>query len=382
VLNSSISMNGGSAQDTWLQNDLAANPNLCTLSFFHHPLYSSTGGSGSGGLTYSGVRRPWDIMYPAGVDLVLGGHRHFYERLAPMKADGTSDPVTGTREIIVGTGGIGGGTLTNIHPRSEVRNGNTFGVLKLYLYDDSYAWKFIPVAGQTFTDSGSTACHGAPGSGGSGGVSASQSTVAAAPSSFTAGSGSSSITVTVNNSSGTPISGASVVMSATGTGNTFTPSTGVTNGSGVFTSTLTATGAGAKTVSASANGVAILQTAPVTVTPGPLSTTQSTLTASPTSFVAGSGLSTLTVTAKDAFGNPISGATVVLASSGTGNTLTQPSGTTGTNGVASGSLASTDAELKTISATINDTDHTDGGRERDPAELRWREHFACALSGQ
>ncbi len=355
VLNSSISMNGGSAQDNWLQNDLAANPNLCTLAYFHHPLYSSTGGSGSGGATYSGVRRPWDVMYPAGVDLVLGGHRHFYERLAPMKPDGTADPVTGTREIIVGSGGIGGGTMTNLHPRSEVRNGNTFGVLKLYLYDDSYAWKFIPVAGKTFTDSGSTACHGAPGSGGSGGVSASQSTVGASPSSFTAGSGSSTVTVTANNSSGTPISGASVVMSATGTGNTFTPSTGATNGSGVFTSTLTSTGAGAKTVSASANGVAILQTAPVTVTAGALSPTQSTLSASPTSFVAGSGSSTITATAKDAYGNPITGASVVLASSGTGNTLTQPSGTTNSSGVATGSLASTDAELKTVSATIDGT---------------------------
>ncbi|MGH7615520.1 MAG: metallophosphoesterase family protein, partial [Gemmatimonadales bacterium] len=79
VLNSSISIGSGSAQDTWLQNDLAAHPNLCTLSYFHHPLYSS---GGSGPLTYSSMRRPWDVMYPAGVDVVLGGHRHFYERIA------------------------------------------------------------------------------------------------------------------------------------------------------------------------------------------------------------------------------------------------------------------------------------------------------------
>ena len=354
VINSSISMTSTSAQDAWLRNDLAAHPNLCTLAYFHHPLYSSEGGSGSGGVTYSGVRRPWDVMYPAGVDLVLGGHRHFYERLAPMKPDGSADPVTGTREIIVGSGGIGGGTLTNLHPRSEVRNGDTRGVLKLYLYDDSYAWKFIPIVGKTFTDSGSTACHGAPGSGG-GGVSGSQSTVAASPASFTAGSGSSTITVTAKDASGNPVSGANVGLSSTGTGNTFTPGSGTTNGSGVFTSTLTSTGAGAKTVSATANGIGIIQTAPVTVTAGPLSGTVSTLTASPSSFVAGAGASTITATAKDAYGNPIGGATVVLASSGTGNTLTQPSGPTNSSGVATGSLASTVAELKTVSATISGT---------------------------
>jgi len=63
----------------------------------------------------------------------------------------------------IGMGGIGGSSLTNVFPLSEERNGNTFGVLKLYLYDDSYAWKFVPVAGKTYTDSGSTACHSRPG---------------------------------------------------------------------------------------------------------------------------------------------------------------------------------------------------------------------------
>jgi Ca2+-binding RTX toxin-like protein len=39
----------------------------------------------------------------------------------------------------------------------------TYGVLKLTLSDGSYDWQFIPVAGQSFTDSGSGQCHGAPG---------------------------------------------------------------------------------------------------------------------------------------------------------------------------------------------------------------------------
>jgi hypothetical protein len=32
-------------------------------------------------------------------------------------------------------------------------------VLKLTLNAGSYAWKFLPIAGQTFTDSGTGTCH-------------------------------------------------------------------------------------------------------------------------------------------------------------------------------------------------------------------------------
>ena len=41
---------------------------------------------------------------------------------------------------------------------SQVRS-TTYGVLRLQLGASSYSWKFLPVAGQSFTDSGTTACH-------------------------------------------------------------------------------------------------------------------------------------------------------------------------------------------------------------------------------
>jgi len=40
-----------------------------------------------------------------------------------------------------------------------VRNASTFGVLKLTLGDGTYSWQFIPITGQSFTDSGSGTCH-------------------------------------------------------------------------------------------------------------------------------------------------------------------------------------------------------------------------------
>lgn len=80
------------------------------------------------------------------------------------------------------------------------------------------------------------------------------------------------------------------------------------------------------------------------------------MSASPSPITASNGasLSTITVTVLDAFGNAVSGATVSLtATPVTGNTLTQPVGTTDANGQITGTLASTKAEVKTVSATVN-----------------------------
>jgi hypothetical protein len=116
----------------------------------------------------------------------------------------------------------------------------------------------------------------AGGGGGGGGVSASLSTVSANPGSITAGSGTSTITVTARDASGNPVSGATVVLSASGTGNTLTQPVGPTDASGVATGTLSSTVAESKTVSATANGTAITQTATVqvqAVTPGSITHT-------------------------------------------------------------------------------------------------------------
>ena len=89
-----------------------------------------------------------------------------------------------------------------------------------------------------------------------------------------------------------------------------------------------------------------------TGTPGPVSPSQSQLTATPASIAADGSISTVTVIARDANGNAISDAAVVLAATGTGNTLTQPAGPTDPSGAASGTLSSTVAETKTVSATV------------------------------
>src|SRR5207247_9443255 len=123
-----------------------------------------------------------------------------------------------------------------------------------------------------------------------------------------------------------------------------------TNASGVATGTLSSTTAEPKTVAETSNAVAITQTATVVVNAGTVSAAQSTVAAT-SPITAGSGTSTITVTARDASGNPIQGATVVLAARPTrGTTLTQPVAATDANGVATGSLPPPAGGPQTVSA--------------------------------
>jgi hypothetical protein len=93
------------------------------------------------------------------------------------------------------------------------------------------------------------------------------STVAASPASIEAGTGLSTITVTVRDGAGAAVSGATVTLSATGSGNILTQPSAPTGADGVATGTLQSVVPGTKVVSAVVNGaVAITATATVTVT--------------------------------------------------------------------------------------------------------------------
>ncbi len=158
ALNTNCSEAGGcgatSAQGKWLQADLAANKNYCTLAYWHIPRFSS------GGRANANSQKFWDQLYAADADVILAAHDHLYERFAPQTPSGVADPARGIREFIVGTGGANTTSLTAIAANSEVRNDKTAGVLKLTLHPTSYDWQFVPEVGKTFTDAGTTQCHG------------------------------------------------------------------------------------------------------------------------------------------------------------------------------------------------------------------------------
>jgi hypothetical protein len=147
-------MVAGSEMRAWLTADLAANTRPCTLTVWHHPRFSS--GAHGNNPRSSEV---WTELYNANVELVLSGHEHDYERFAPQRPSGVADPATGIRQFVVGTGGTGLRAFGTVQPNSEVRESSTYGVLKLTLRANSYEWEFVPIAGQTFTDSGTGTCH-------------------------------------------------------------------------------------------------------------------------------------------------------------------------------------------------------------------------------
>ncbi|MEA2405580.1 MAG: hypothetical protein QOE08_2227, partial [Thermoleophilaceae bacterium] len=152
-----VACDASSAQVTWLRQDLADHPTACTLAYWHHPLFTSDAEPGAG--PTAAVRPIWDALQDGGADLVLNGHAHMYERFARQLPDGTADP-GGIREIVAGTGGYTEHTVTTPHAQnSEVLDKDTFGVLQLTLRDTGYSWQFLPVAGKTFTDSGTESCH-------------------------------------------------------------------------------------------------------------------------------------------------------------------------------------------------------------------------------
>ena len=154
ALNSEIDTSANGAQGTWLQSDLAANPKACVLAYWHKPRWSSGSTHGSD----SGMQAIWQILYNAGAEVVITGHEHNYERFAQMNASGSAVS-QGMREFVVGTGGASHYGFGSALSTSEVRNSSTYGVLKLTLSGSSYSWQFVPVAGSTFTDSGSNNCR-------------------------------------------------------------------------------------------------------------------------------------------------------------------------------------------------------------------------------
>lgn len=144
----------GSPQEVWLRVDLQASDSRCTLAYFHHPLFAS-GPNGNA----PQMRALWQALYDFNADLVLNGHDHVYERYAPQTPQGVADPARGIRQFVVGTGGHSLTRFVAIQPNSEVRSNEAFGVLKMELAFDGYAWEFRPVTGSAFTDSGSGTCH-------------------------------------------------------------------------------------------------------------------------------------------------------------------------------------------------------------------------------
>lgn len=153
VLNTEVDVGEDSEQMAWLRRDLREHPVKCTLAYMHRPRFSS-GKHGDS----ERVKPLFAALYEGGVDVLLGGHDHLYERYAPQDPEGREDRARGVRQFVVGTGGAPFYDLAAAGPNSEARQNHVHGVLRLVFHPEGYDWEFVGV-NQTFADRGSDRCH-------------------------------------------------------------------------------------------------------------------------------------------------------------------------------------------------------------------------------
>jgi hypothetical protein len=157
VLNSEcgeVGCDTGSDQGQWLAEDLAAHPARCTVAAFHRPRFSSGDEYGDD----ESVSGFWQVLQEAGVDVVLNGHEHSYERFAPQRDSGRPTAEEGMAEFVVGTGGRDLRGFGEPRPNSEIQWNKSFGVLALTLRGDGYDWRFHATDGAE-VDAGSASCR-------------------------------------------------------------------------------------------------------------------------------------------------------------------------------------------------------------------------------
>ena len=146
----------GSPQETWLRNDLAAHPSTCTIAYWHEPRWT-TGGT-AGVAQYAAF---WNDLVAAKATMVLNGHNHGYQHLAPLDANGNAT-TGGLSQFVVGTGGKDHSAADAPGPTVIAQDNTDFGVLQLTLHASSASYAFHTTGGAT-PDAGTVNCTTAPG---------------------------------------------------------------------------------------------------------------------------------------------------------------------------------------------------------------------------
>jgi acid phosphatase type 7 len=137
----------------WVARDLKDHKALCTIAYWHNPRFSS--GWHGNDTRFTPL---WQILYDHGVDLVLNGHDHDYERFAPMTPAGVLDSAKGIAEIVAGTGGEDLRGFNAIVQNSVYRIEGRAGVLLLTLGDKEWRSAWLEVGGRIWDQAGGK-CH-------------------------------------------------------------------------------------------------------------------------------------------------------------------------------------------------------------------------------
>lgn len=139
----------GTTQYDWLVRDLHDAP-ACTLVYFHHPVYSA------GAAPVARLTPLWELLADEGVDVVLTGHEHRYERWKPMDASGEVDAI-GPTEYVVGTGGMSLYEIPGVPSRIAAWSDARFGAVRLALSPGTVASRFV-TSGGAVLDTSTRSC--------------------------------------------------------------------------------------------------------------------------------------------------------------------------------------------------------------------------------
>jgi hypothetical protein len=126
--------------------DLNAHPSQCLLAIDHAPVIGSPSSEHP-----TNEANPWrQTLIAHGVDLILNGHQHFYER---------NVDTSGFTEITNGEGGIGHYSRSSTAPTAQAYDDTSFGPLKVTLTNTGWSTDFITDPGATaFTDHAGGGC--------------------------------------------------------------------------------------------------------------------------------------------------------------------------------------------------------------------------------
>jgi 3',5'-cyclic AMP phosphodiesterase CpdA len=152
MLNTNVPITRGSPQFDWAQHELRQNRTRCAMAVWHHP-FATSGPNGMNGQ----VRDMWQLLNENGVEVVISGHDHFYERFAPQTQDYEYD-ANGIRQFVVGTGGAPLYHPVTRGPNTEVVV-EAHGALQMSLNPSGFDWEFIEASGGRAIDRGSEVCH-------------------------------------------------------------------------------------------------------------------------------------------------------------------------------------------------------------------------------
>lgn len=126
----------------WLESELSKDTSEWKIMFFHHPPYSSGGKHGSDSQVRA-VVEPLFVKY--GVNVVLTGHDHFYERVKPQK---------GIYYFVSGAGGkLRSGDVKNNSPLTEKAFDRDMSFMLAEIVNNQLFFQVISRTGET-VDSG------------------------------------------------------------------------------------------------------------------------------------------------------------------------------------------------------------------------------------